>query len=50
MQIKASLEAFWRKKPAGADLDAREDDIMNKLGRLLDQDAIDFALVTLITQ
>ncbi len=50
MQIKGSLETFWRKKPAETDPGARDDDMMNKLGRLLDQDAIDFALVTLITR
>jgi hypothetical protein len=48
MQVKGSLETFWRKKTAGTDIDSREDDLMNKLERLLDQDAIDFALVTLI--
>lgn len=50
MQVKGSLEAFWRNKTAETDIDSREDDLTNKLERILDQDAIDFALVTLITR
>jgi hypothetical protein len=50
IQIKGSFETFWRKKPAETDPGARDDEMMNKLERLLDQDAIDFALVTLITR
>jgi hypothetical protein len=50
VQIKASLETFWRKKTAGTNIDSRAEDMMDRLERLLDQDAIDFALVILITR
>lgn len=50
MQIKGSLRSFWGNKSIETDAVAERHDLTAKLGGLLDEDAIDLALVTLIVR
>lgn len=50
MQIKGSLQSFWGNKSIETDAVAGRHDLTAKLGELLDEEAIDLTLVTLIVR